>query len=94
MKRKYIEVIAELMVVNELPELMKEVESELYNNEYLTFEAHVFNAGAVFSDVIFVNDILGNDWLNEAEYLFRVEEVVEYREAIQATYNEFINGGY
>ena len=88
MKRQYLSVIAELMIVNELPNFMEEVESELYINEYLTFEAHVFNAGVVFTGVDFINDLPSEDELNDDEYIFMVEEIVEYKQAIQTTYLE------
>ena len=94
MERRNIKIIAELMVSNPLPNLMEQCKDELYNKAYMTFEARVSNAGVIFSNVEFVNDITYEMQEDDDIFIFLVEHVVDHEGAIRSTYNEYISEGY
>ena len=82
------EIVAELMVANDLPNLMYEVEEHLYIDEYMMFEAFITNAGVVFSNPVFLNDPPIEE--EDESFILRVEDLDDYMQEILATYQELL----
>jgi len=61
--------------------LLSEVESELYNNEYLVIGYSVNNSGVTFEEAIFINDLEEEHYSDESQ-IFLVSEVSDDSEEI------------
>jgi len=73
--------IKDYMVETDI-QLLSEVDSELYNKEYLVIGYSVTNAGVVYDEAIFIND-LEDEHYNDQPQIFLVSEVSDDREEIE-----------
>jgi len=71
-------------------QLLAEVETELYNKEYLVIGYNVCNAGVTFDEAIFIND-LEEEHYNDQSQIFLVSEVSDSSEEINEAIAERLN---